>query len=342
MTNPRGRLVGFIFVAIAILVAVYYFVLNLQERAFHVMPSGLSKFNIADPLPPCGRWKEHMSPTRDAATYRLYIEARKLWRSKIAWQLTREENTRILHDVSLAAERGDWGARALLAHFYQRGLGTMPSNRVLEGDADKSVAIVRQAAAVGQPWGLFDLGVAYEHGYGGAHYDREIAWAYYLKAARLGSPEAQMALADAYAQADRRDDEMTMLECAYKQGNGTAAYRLAMTMKVSERLQEAILLHQNGIKFGDAKSASSLRILFDDGVWFSNDPKHRESLSALGIAADPERAKRYRAISDALDINPDLKLTRLDQVLPLPPAKLPDWHGVSDAVELESSAPPTY
>lgn len=62
------------------------------------MASGLTKFKINDPLPVCGHWKEHMPATRDAATYRLYIEARKLWRSKIAWQLTRDENTRILHD----------------------------------------------------------------------------------------------------------------------------------------------------------------------------------------------------------------------------------------------------
>ncbi len=152
----------YIFVLLAAVAASgYVLTLHMQERAMHVMPVGLTSFKVTDPPPGCGRWREHMPANRDAATYRLYIEARKLWRSKIAWQLTREENLRILNDVSLAAERGDWGARALLAHFYQRGLGTMPSNRVLEGDADKSVAIVRQAAAAGQPWGLYDLGVAY-------------------------------------------------------------------------------------------------------------------------------------------------------------------------------------
>ncbi len=306
------------------------------------MPTGLKKFNLTDPLPVCGRWKQHMPATREAATYHLYIEARKLWRSKIAWQLTREENTRILHDVSLAAERGDWGARALLAHFYQRGLGTMPSNRVLEGDADKSVAIVRQAAAAGQPWGLFDLGVAYEHGYGGVHSDKEIAWAYYLKAAQLGSPEAQLALADAYLHADRLDDEMTMVQCAYRQGHGIAASRLATRLEVKKRYEEAIKVYQDGVRFGNSDSASSLWLLFADGFWSSSDPKHRESLSALGIVADPERAKRYKEISNVLDINPDLKLTRLDKVLPLPPAKLPEWGGVSGAVELESNESPTY
>ncbi|MES2742524.1 MAG: DUF6396 domain-containing protein [Pseudomonadota bacterium] len=342
MKSSRLRLAAICLPIIAIFVGAYWLVPYLQERPFHVMPAKLTSFKLTDSLPVCGRWKEHMPATRDAATYRLYIEARKLWRSKIEWQLTRQEATRILTDVSLAAERGDWGALALMAYFYREGLGPLPGNNVLKPDLDKSVAIVRQAAAAGLPWGLFDLGVAYEHGYGGAHYSKEIAWAYYLKAARLGSPEAQLALADAYAQAERRDDEIKMLECAYRQGNGTAAYRLSMKLRAKERYQEAILIHQNGIKFGDARCATSLRILFDDGSWPNAEMKQKQSLSLIGIAADPERAKRYEAISDALEINPDLKLTRLDQVLPLPPAMLPDWNGVGDAVEPEPSGPPTY
>ena len=89
----------------------------LQERALHAIPYGFKKFSLSDPLPTCGRWKEHMPSTRYPATYHLYIEARKVWRSKIEWQLSREEATRILTDVKKAADLGDWGARALLAHF---------------------------------------------------------------------------------------------------------------------------------------------------------------------------------------------------------------------------------
>ncbi len=309
----------------------------------HVMPAGLTSFKLTDPLPVCGRWKEHMPTTRDAATYRLYIEARKLWRSKIEWQLTRQEAARILNDVGLAAERGDWGALALMAYFYREGLGPLPGNNVLKPDLDKSVAIVRQAAAAGLPWGLFDLGVAYEHGYGGAHYDKEIAWAYYLKAARLGSPEAQMTLADAYAGAGRLDDEDAMVQCAYQQGHGPAAFALGVDMRASKRdYKKAIVYFQNGIKFGNHDSADALSQLFEEGFWITTRPEGKSALQDMGIAADPERTKRYEAISNALEINPDLKLTRLDQVLPLPPAKLPDWNGVSDAVEPEPSGPPTY
>src|SRR5476649_2167620 len=111
----------------------------LKEKALHALPYGFKKFNLSDPLPVCGRWKEHMPSTRNPATYRLYIEARKIWRSKIEWQLTREEATRILTDVRRAADLGDLGARALLAHFYLYGLGVLESNHVLDADPAKGV-----------------------------------------------------------------------------------------------------------------------------------------------------------------------------------------------------------
>ncbi len=314
----------------------------LQERALHALPYGFKKFSLDDPLPDCARWKDHMPATRDPATYRLYIEARKVWRSKIEWQLTREEATRILNDVSKAAELGDWGARALLAHFHLEGLGPLETNEVLKPDADKAVEIARMAAKAMQPWGLYDLGVAHEHGYGGAVYDIELAWAYYLRAAQLGSPEAQMALAQAYAEAGRREDETAMQQCAYQQGHGPAAYELALYAGVRMQFQEAINIYQNGVKFGSAECARDLRIMFDQGYWSRDSDQEREVLSPLGITIDREREKRYEAIYDALRINPDLKFGRLELVLPLPPAKLPPWSGIEDAVTPESNELPTY
>jgi uncharacterized protein len=180
--------------------------------------------------------EKHMPANRDPDTYRLYIEARKVWRSKIAWQFTREEAIRILTDVRQASEQGDWGARALMAYFYLHGLGPLDSNHVLDPDPVKAVDIARMAAEVRLPWGLYDLGVAYEHGYGGAPYDVNLAWAYYLKAAQLGSPEAQMALADAYGEASRFDAEEAMKQCAYQQGHGPAAFALGVDRRAVKRI----------------------------------------------------------------------------------------------------------
>lgn len=336
---------GWLYVApiLCSLVAGAIFVGNyLDENTMHLLPNGFRKFRLDDPPPPCARWKEHMPAQRNPVAFHLYIEARKIWRNKVGWQLTREEATRILADVSKASDMGDWGARALLAHFYLYGLGALESNHVLDAEPEKAIEIQRMAAKANQPWAIYDLGVAYEHGFGGVSSDLELAWSYYLRAAQLGSPEAQMALADAYLEADRLADEEIMLRCAYEQGHGLAAYKLAKRARVKGAHKEAIELHQDGVRLGSSDCAAALLLLFKYGHWTTANDEEKEALGLLSIRVDPERSRRYRSISDALKINPDLKLTRLDAVLPLPPAQLPAWSGIEDALEPESAGPPKY
>ena len=328
--------------SLAAVLGIYAYAQHVEYVKMHAIPAGLQAFDVNSPIPTCGRWKDTMPKTRDPAAYRLYINARKLWRSKIEWQLTRQEALSILHDVQAAANQGDWGARALMAYFYRSGLGPLDTNHVLDPDADKSVEIVRMAVAAGQAWGYYDLGVAHEHGYGGAGQDEQIAWAYYLKAAELGSPEAQMTLANAYLKAERRDAEEAMAMCAYRQGHGPAAYDLGMSAKLRKNFGAALEYYQAGTKFGSEPSAAALMFMFDIEKWNSREKQDQAALRELGILPDPERKRRYKQIDQALDINPDLKLARLNQVLPLPPAELPAWKGIQDAIEPDPEGPPSY
>lgn len=160
--------------------------------------------------------------------------------------------------------------------------------------------------------GLYDLGVAYEHGYGGAHHDLNLAWAYYLRAAQLGGPEAQMVLAQAYSDAGRSGDEETMLLCAYAQGHGDAAYKLAIKEENRMQFDQAIKIYQQGVKYGSKDCSASLELLFMRGHWLNQDDHEVALLQGLGIALDIERKSRYSAIYDALEINPDLRLSKLD------------------------------
>ena len=343
MSHSRLRCLSIFVLLAAIAAGVFFFIQHSRYKTMHTLPPGFTRFDVSAPLPVCGRWKEHMPATRDPDTYHLYIEARKVWRSKIEWQLTHEEASRILTDVTQASQKGDWGARAMLATLYRDGLGPLPSNKVLSPDPVKAMELTRSGVEAGQPWAFYDMGVSYEHGDGGVPYDVDIAWAYYLKAAELGSPEAQMALADAYGNARRFEGEEAMLQCAYKQGHGAAALALGVDRRASKKdFKEAIKYFQDGVRFGNKDSADALSQLFEDGSWVTSNKEAKVALISLGITADAERFQRYKAISDALQINPDLKLTRLDQVLPLPPAKLPGWDGIGDAVELPSTALPTY
>ena len=308
----------------------------------HTIPAGLQAFDVNGPIPTCGRSRDTMPKTRDPAAYRLYINARKLWRSKVEWQLTREEALSILHDVQAAAEQGDWGARALMANFYSGGLGPLDKNHVLDPDADKLVEILRAAVAAGQAWSYYDLGVAHEHGYGGAAQDEQIAWAYYLKAAKLGSPEAQMALAEAYLKVERRDAQAEMIMCAYRQGHGPAAYKLGIMAKLRKQFPAALEYYQAGVRFGSERSAAALMFIFDTEDWNSRNKQDQAALRAVKILPDPERKKRYKEISEALDLNPDLKFTRIDLALPLPPAELPAWKGIEEVLAPELDGPPSY
>jgi uncharacterized protein len=299
----------------------------------------LPKFDVQASPPSCGNWRDNMPEKRPEEAYRIYISARKLWRSKEAWLFSKEENKRILHDVKLAAESGDWGAKALLAKFYLVGLGLTSTNHVLDPDPEKSIAIVRTAMAAGQAWGFYDLGVAYERGYGGVEANQEVAWALYLRAAQLGSPDALMALADAYGRVRKLNEESLMLQCAYKQGHGPAAYQMAIIAKLRGRALEAVRFYQDGVKYGDSRSAAALSSLFRRSGAIG---EKREMLNAVGGSEDDERARRYSEISDALNSNRDLRLGRLDQVLPLPPADLPEWRSIEDALTPEPEGPPSY
>jgi uncharacterized protein len=326
-------------VAITVVASARGYIDHLGNQAMHTIPHGLSRFDVSDPVPVCERWKMHMPKMRDPEQYQVYIAARNRWRSKIAWQFTKEELTQILADVRLVSDKGDWGARALLAHFYLHGLGPLPKNKVLDQDEFKSVAIARMAVEAGQPWGYYDIGVAHQYGYGGAYYDLDIAWAYYLRAAELGSPDAQMALAEAYREAGRKDAEEQMIQCAYQQGHGPAAAKLGMRALIRGNHADALRLHQDAVKFGSRESSTYLYLIFgsEEASRFRD-----EILTPLGLGMDLERYRRYLQIDEALGLNPDLKFGRLDSVLPLPPAELPEWRGVQDAMDSEPAGPPTY
>ncbi|MFD2364907.1 tetratricopeptide repeat protein [Pseudoduganella sp. GCM10020061] len=315
---------------------------HLEYVAMHTIPPGLHEFRVTDPPPVCGRWKDHMPRERDPEAYRIYINARKFWRSKVEFQFTRQELLNILADVRLAAEKGDWGARALLAHFYLEGLGPLDTNRVLDPQPEKAVQIIRQAVAAGQAWGYYDLGVAHQYGYGGAVMDKAISFAYYRRAAELGSPDAQMALAEAYESAARTDEALYLRTCAYKQDHGPAARALGVMAKVKGQFREALNFYQDGVRFGNEESATALMLFFGTRRWNSYTAEQMSKLRELGLKPDVEREKRYQEIDKALELNPDLRLKRLNKALPLPPAELPPWNSVQDAIGSEDCGPPSY
>lgn len=103
------------------------------------------------------------------------------------------------------------------------------------------------------------------------------------------------------------------------QGFGDAASTLGMDYQAERQFTEAVKAFQNGGCAGDPQSARFL------ANGFNSNPS--DKLYYLGVQNDPERSRRYKLIgkfiADHEGLNP--KVPDIDQIVPLPPAKLPDW-----------------
>ncbi|RIX46296.1 MAG: sel1 repeat family protein [Rhodocyclales bacterium GT-UBC] len=181
----------------------------------------------------------------------------------------------------------------------------------------------------GIPGGFYDMAYYLETGYG-VKQDKELARKYQRKAADLGNPEAQYAIGDKLTGFD--DPELrkigeTMWRCAAEQGHGVAAQELGIWLS-NGRYTEALQAFQLGVKAGDGLSAFALQKGF-------NGPKPDDRIDYLGQQKDEERVRRYKAIWSQLAdydyLHP--KVPEIDQIVPLPPAKLPPWNGKLKWVE---------
>ncbi|QNK66397.1 DUF6396 domain-containing protein [Variovorax sp. PAMC26660] len=240
-----------------------------------------------------------------------------------------------------AAGWGHWKAQLNLAGLYLQGLG-------VPQDADKALELTEDLMRKGVPAAWDNMGAYYMGGVGPLKQDATVAYAFWQKAADMGSMAAQAYLGEKLNAG--YDDPpsfwgnekigLKMLECAFSQGSGSAAYELGQTQnrdaKQREDYSHALGVFHEGVKLGNEKAANSLSVAFDAGRALVD---HR---------IDVARAERYSILGDALWRNPDLRLPNLDKVLPLPPANLPKWDGnkqtlidAAKALVVQPAAQPT-
>jgi hypothetical protein len=113
-----------------------------------------------------------------------------------------------------------------------------------------------------------------------------------------------------------------MRRCAAEQGHGDAASDLGVDLSTDGHYQEALEAFQLGVAAGDESSASFM------GSGFRG-PKPDDRLHYLGQQKDFERAERYKKIWRILARNSyaSPEVPEINEILPLPPAKLPAWDG---------------
>ncbi|WP_434628635.1 SEL1-like repeat protein [Chromobacterium sp. CV08] len=183
---------------------------------------------------------------------------------------------------------------------------------------DLAEELIRQ----GVPGGYYDMARYIEAGYG-VKQDPELALRYYRKSADLGSPDGQYWVAEKLAPLDRAPKiAREMRKCAAEQGHGHAADSLARDYQGDGVYKEAVEAFQLAVKGGYSTSAVDLQQGF-------LGPDKTDTFNYLGLEKDIERASRYKKIADVLGRYSYLHPTvpELDEIVPLPPAKLPPWDG---------------
>ena len=228
---------------------------------------------------------------------------------------------------------------AYAAGSYKAGtnLHTLISQGLIKSDrpGKEVIDIVEGLIADGVPGGYYDMGHYLELGYG-VKQDTSRAHAYFRRAADLGNPDAQFYVSKLLEGiTPAKQVVLDMRRCAMNQGHAQSAYHYGMFLKVRHSYPEAIEGFQSGTRNGSSNSAGFL-----SGGFATPDPKDR--LYYFALAEDPERSRRYAIIEEFLDRYEDLgaKVPDIDSIVPLPPAKLPDWDGTFEWLKKRDSTPP--
>ena len=284
--------------------------------------------------------KEELPPlseeTQQLYNYALYHDLHNMW--------TGEKGDDVWNGLAryyrIAAANGDYKANVRLQYLLNTGrISTdMPQTEV--HNLNEELAKQLPATAYYNLYGYLDedYGVRTEEGG---------KYAYLRKAADLGSREAQYTVAEMLA--DIEDSEETqeafkyrlklvkqLRSCASEQGLGEVSSNLGISLQMDKKYQEALKVFHQGVKNGDSISALVLSHAFESGVQADN-------LNFLDVSPDDERVKRYHMISSYLSRYDYLqpKVPDLDEIVPLPPAKLPKWDGkIAFQRWFEGGAPP--
>ncbi|MFM0244487.1 hypothetical protein SAMN05444172_5373 [Burkholderia sp. GAS332] len=230
----------------------------------------------------------------------------------------------------IAAAHGHYKANSNLQQLVSQGSASSSH------PATETVDLAGQLINAGVPGGYYDMGHYLELGYG-VKQDADKSRRYFRKAADLGSPEAQAYIGELLAPLDKAPViARQMRQCATDQGYGDAANTLGISLQGYKLYPEAVKAFQKGVGVGDALSASFLEYGF-------NGPAASDQLNYLALPYDPERSRRYRLIGKFIDSNEgrNPKVPDIDQIVPLPPARLPPWDGTFQwQKEQDAAVPP--
>nr|WP_041770221.1 DUF6396 domain-containing protein [Pseudomonas resinovorans] len=188
---------------------------------------------------------------------------------------------------------------------------------------EENLRLSQQLMDAGVATGYYFVGIFLNQGSAGLQQDEAMALRYFRKAADEGSANAQAYVAEKLAPSDIAPDiARQMRRCAAEQGQGDAAVSLGVNLQGKRQYQEALEAFQLGVAAGTSVSASFLYKAF-------RNPPPTNELHYLAQPEDLERADRYEKIWRILARSSYASPTvpEINEIVPLPPAKLPPWDG---------------
>ena len=236
---------------------------------------------------------------------------------------------RYLPYYRIAAANGHWQANLTLQEILLKSKDINIETRERRGEGiywnEKLMKILPASAHYW--WSLYiDVGYGPKHG-------ADDSIIYLRKAADLGNAKAQyevreliMKIEDDASLQYRLKIRNTLQECAATQQfpNADAAQMAAASYRNLKRYDKSLFYSHQGTKAGKDSSAQLL-----SDVFYVKSPRSR--YKPWGIPEDKERSRRYEIISDYLTrrahLKPELNVHDLDEIVPLPPEKLPSWDG---------------
>ena len=270
--------------------------------------------------------------TQQLYNYALYHDLHNMWTGKKGDSVWNG----LARYYRIAAMNGDYKANIRLQYLLKSGRisSDMPQTEVL--NLNEELAKQLPATAYYNLYGYLDVGY-------GVRTEKDGKYAYLRKAADLGSREAQYVVADMLGKIND-DDTLEMRiklidqlrACASEQGLGDASEMLGLRLERKKEYPKALEAFHQGVKNGSELSASVLSEVF-------NNKRENKYLDDLNLKEDSERARRYKIIGDYLYEKDYLqpKVPDLDEIVPLPPAKLPKWDGkIAFQRWYEGEAPP--
>ena len=275
---------------------------------------------------------ELLPETQQLYNYALYHDLHNMWTGKRGDEVWNG----LARYYRIAAMNGDYKANIRLQYLLKSGRisSDMPQTEV--HNLNEELAKQLPATAYYNLYGYLDVGY-------GVRTEKDGKYAYLRKAADLGSREAQYVVGDILT--DIKDEGTLqqrlkiyeqLLSCSSEQGFGEASEMLGLGYESDKEYSKALEAFHQGVKNGSSLSASTLEEAFSG--------KQKEGdMDFLNLSEDPERARRYEIIWKYLAYKDYLqpKVPDLDDIVPLPPAPLPEWDGkIAFQRWFEGEAPP--